>query len=139
MSLLLLIGMIYPKKKLNASRTCIFQSSLIGGFVRPSIGSTESWGILPEFLCHWAKRLAEYGLVFWRTWFQVLSFFGTQSSKNFGRIALSAVNQGGLVHQTQVCVGSGLTMFTDAFFAQSAPCFWIRFPHTDFHGGAWNR
>ena len=63
-----------------------------------------------------------------------LSFFGTQSSRNFGRIALSAVNQGGIAHQAQVCVGLGLTMLLMQFFPDLPLAFGLT-PVYGFHGG----
>ena len=63
-----------------------------------------------------------------------LSFFGSRSSHNFGRVALSAVTQGGLMHQTQVLVGMGATLLMMPYFPNLPFAFGLTAVF-GFHGG----
>ena len=63
-----------------------------------------------------------------------LGFVGNKPSKNFGRIAASAVTVSGLVHQTQVLVGMGLTILMIPFFPNLPVSFGLT-PVYGFHGG----
>lgn len=131
LSLLLLIGLII-RKKVSFIQNLYLPVSLIGGFLGLLLG--------PQILGHFVGVSLPLGKTI-SQWPGILvnvvlglSFFGTQSSKNFGRIALSAVNQGGLVHQTQVCVGLGLTMLLMHFFPNLPLAFGLT-PVYGFHGG----
>lgn len=131
LSVLLLLGM-FVRKKVKFIQNLYLSVSLIGGFLGLLLG--------PQILGHYTgvslplgKTIAQWPGILVNVVLG-LSFFGTESSKNFGRLALSAVNQGGLVHQTQVCVGLGLTMVLMQFYPDLPLAFGLT-PVYGFHGG----
>lgn len=131
LSVLLLLGM-FIRKKVKFIQNLYLPVSLIGGFLGLLLG--------PQILGHYTgvslplgKTIAQWPGILVNVVLG-LSFFGTESSKNFGRLALSAVNQGGLVHQTQVCVGLGLTMVLMQFYPDLPLAFGLT-PVYGFHGG----
>lgn len=131
LSLLLLAGM-FIRKKIPLVQKLYLPVSLIAGFLGLLLG--------PQVLGHFTGISLPIGKTI-SQWPGILvnvvlglSFFGTNSSKNFGRIALSAVTQGGLVHQTQVIIGVGLTMLMMPFFKNLPLAFGLT-PVYGFHGG----
>lgn len=131
MSLLLLSGLVI-RKKIKAVQNLYLPVSLIAGFIGLLLGP-QILGHFTGFSLPIGKTISQWpGLLV--NVVLGLSFFGTNSSKNFGRIALSAVTQGGIVHQTQVCVGLGLTMLLMPFFPNLPLAFGLT-PVFGFHGG----
>ena len=91
LSVLLLLGM-FVRKKVKFIQNLYLPVSLIGGFLGLLLG--------PQILGHYTgvslplgKTIAQWPGILVNVVLG-LSFFGTESSKNFGRLALSAVNQG---------------------------------------------
>ena len=131
LSVLLLLVM-FVRKQVKFIQNLYLPVSLIGGFLGLLLG--------PQILGHYTgvslplgKTIAQWPGILVNVVLG-LSFFGTESSKNSGRLALSAVNQGGLVHQTQVCVGLGLTMLLMQFYPDLPLAFGLT-PVFGFHGG----
>lgn len=131
LSLLLLIGLLI-RTKVSCIQKLYLPVSLIAGFIglifSPQILGAFTSVSLPigKTISQWPGILVNVVLG--------LSFFGAASSKNFGRTAFSAVTQGGLVHQTQVLVGLGLTMLMMPFFPNLPLAFGLT-PVYGFHGG----
>lgn len=132
LSSLLLIG-ICLRKKVRFLQNLYIPASLIAGFVGLLIGPQILGRVSPVYLpvsdtlSSWAGQLVNIVLG--------LSFLGTAfSNKNFGKTALSAVTQGGLIHQTQVLVGLGITMLLMPFYPNLPLCFGLT-PVFGFHGG----
>lgn len=131
MSLLLLAGLVI-RKKVSVVQNLYLPVSLIAGFLGLLLGP-QVLGYYTGFSLPISKTVAQWpGLLV--NIVLGLSFFGTSSSNNFGRLALSAVTQGGLVHQTQVCVGLALTMLMMPFFPNLPLAFGLT-PVYGFHGG----
>lgn len=132
LSVLLLVG-ITLRKKVKLFQDLYIPASLLAGFVGLLLGPQILGKISPvsfpvtETMGSWAGQLVNIVLG--------LSFLGKKSSsKSFGRTALSAVTQGGLAHQTQVCVGLGLTMLMMPIYKNLPFCFGLT-PVFGFHGG----
>lgn len=132
LSALLLVG-IFLRKKVKLFQNLYIPASLIAGFVGLLLGPQILGRISPihipiaDSVSGWAGQLVNIVLG--------LSFLGSASSKrNFGRTALSAVTQGGLIHQSQVCVGLGLTILLMPLFPNLPICFGLT-PVFGFHGG----
>lgn len=133
LSTLLLIGIIL-RKKVKLFQNLYVPASLIAGFIGLLIGPQILGRFSPVFMpvsdtiSSWSGQLVNIVLG--------LSFLGTKTSekKNFGRTALSAVTQGALMHQTQVCVGLGITMLLMPFFPNLPIAFGLT-PVFGFHGG----
>ena len=131
LSLLLLIGFLL-RKKVSVFQNLYLPASLLAGFVGlllgPQIlGQYTSWHLpISSTIAQWPGVLVTVVLG--------LSFFGTESSHNFGKIALSAATQGGLVHQTQVLVGMGATLLMMPHFPNLPFAFGLT-PVYGFHGG----
>ena len=131
LSLLLLIGFTL-RKKVSIFQNLYLPASLLAGFVGlllgPQVlGQYTEWHLpISSTIGQWPGVLVTVVLG--------LSFFGTESSHNFGKIALSAVTLGGLVHQTQVLVGMGATLIMMPYFANLPFAFGLT-PVFGFHGG----
>jgi ESS family glutamate:Na+ symporter len=131
LSLLLLIG-VTLRKHSRFLQNLYLPASLIAGFVGLLLG--------PQILGHFAgfslpidKTIAQWpgqltSIVLG------LAFVGTKPSKNFGRIASEGVTVSGLMHQTQVLVGLGLTILLIPFFPELPVSFGFT-PVFGFHGG----
>ena len=131
LSLLLLIG-VFIRVRVSCIQNLYLPVSLIAGFVGLVFG--------PQILGHFSSCSLPIGKTI-AQWPGILvnivlglSFFGAASSKNFGRTEFSAVTQGGLVHQTQVLVGLGLTILMMPFFPNLPLAFGLT-PVFGFHGG----
>ena len=114
LSALLLMG-IFLRKKVKLFQNLYIPASLLAGFIGLILGPQILGKVSPvslpiaDTVSGWAGQLVNIVLG--------LSFLGTTSSKkNLGRTALSAVTQGGLIHQSQVVVGLGLTMLLMPLF-----------------------
>ncbi|MBQ7535295.1 MAG: hypothetical protein IJT43_06710 [Stomatobaculum sp.] len=132
LSTLLLIG-ITLRKNVKAFQNLYIPASLLAGFVGLIFGPQILGKVLPfsfpvtDTMGGWAGQLVNIVLG--------LSFLGKKSSsKSFGRTAFSAVTQGGLVHQTQVCLGLGITMLLMPLYSNLPFCFGLT-PVFGFHGG----
>lgn len=131
LSLLLLIG-LFIRKKVKFVQNLYLPVSLIGGCIGLLLGP-QVLGYFTGISLPLGKTVSQWPGILVNVVLG-LSFFGTQSSRNFGRIALSAVNQGGIAHQAQVCVGLGLTMLLMQFFPDLPLAFGLT-PVYGFHGG----
>lgn len=132
LSALLLVG-IFLRKKVKFLQSLYIPASLLAGFVGLLIGPQVLGRFSPVFLpvsdtiSGWFGQLVNIVLG--------LSFLGTASSgESFGKTALSAVTQGGLVHQTQVVVGLGIAMLLMPLYPNLPFCFGLT-PVYGFHGG----
>ena len=131
LSLLLLIGFTL-RKKIAVFQNLYLPASLLAGFVGlllgPQVlGQYTSWHLpISSTIGQWPGVLVTVVLG--------LSFFGTEGSHNFGKIALSAATQGGLVHQTQVLIGMGATLIMMPYFPNLPFAFGLT-PVFGFHGG----
>lgn len=131
LSLLLLIGFTL-RKKVSIFQNLYLPASLLAGFVGlllgPQVlGQYTEWHLpISSTIGQWPGVLVTVVLG--------LSFFGTESSHNFGKIALSAATQGGLVHQTQVLIGMGATLLMMPYFPNLPFAFGLT-PVFGFHGG----
>lgn len=132
LSTLLLIG-IALRKNVKAFQNLYIPASLLAGFVGLLCGPQILGKVSPvcfpvtETMGSWAGQLVNIVLG--------LSFLGkTSSSKSFGKTALCAVTEGGLVHQTQVCLGLGITMLLMPLYDNLPFCFGLT-PVFGFHGG----
>ncbi|MDO5134358.1 MAG: sodium/glutamate symporter [Eubacteriales bacterium] len=132
LSTLLLVG-ITLRKKVKLFQNLYIPASLLAGFVGLILGPQILGKVSPvcfpvtETMGSWAGQLVNIVLG--------LSFLGkTSSSKSFGKTALCAVTEGGLVHQTQVCLGLGITMLLMPLYDNLPFCFGLT-PVFGFHGG----
>jgi ESS family glutamate:Na+ symporter len=131
LSLLLVIGVVLRKKS-SFLQDLYLPASLIAGFVGlllgPQILGHFTGFSLPigKTIAQWPGQLTSIVLG--------LAFVGTKPSKNFGRIASEGVTVSGLMHQTQVLVGLGLTMLLIPFFPELPVSFGFT-PVFGFHGG----
>lgn len=131
LSLLLLVGFTL-RKEVSIFQNLYLPASLLAGFVGlllgPQVlGQYTEWHLpISSTIGQWPGVLVTVVLG--------LSFFGTESSGNFGKIALSAATQGGLVHQTQVLVGMGATLIMMPYFPNLPFAFGLT-PVYGFHGG----
>lgn len=133
LSCLLLVG-IFLRKKVKLFQNLYIPASLLAGFIGLLIGPQILGQFSPismpvsDTISSWSGQLVNIVLG--------LSFLGTQTSnkKSFGKTALSAVAQGGLIHQTQVIVGLGLTMILMGFYPELPISFGLT-PVFGFHGG----
>lgn len=131
LSLLLLIGLML-RKKVPFIQKLYLPVSLLAGFIGLLLGPQVLGNLtgvsLPigKTIGQWPGLLVNIVLG--------LSFFGATASKNFGRLALSAVTQGGLMHQTQACIGLGLTIVLMMFYPNLPAAFGLT-PVFGFHGG----
>ena len=97
LSLLLLIGFLL-RKHVGIFQRLYLPASLLAGFVGLLLGP-QVLGKYTAYCLPLTKTIGQWPGVL-VTVVLGLSFFGSQSSHNFGRVALSAVTQGGLMHQT---------------------------------------
>lgn len=131
LSLLMLIGLAI-RKKVRFIQNLYIPASLIAGIVGLCLGPQVLGWFTPislpigKTISQWPGILVNVVLG--------LSFFGASSSNNFGKVALSAVTHGGLIHQTQVLVGLGVTMLMMPFFPKLPLAFGLT-PVYGFHGG----
>ena len=131
LSLLLLVGFTL-RKKVSVFQSLYLPASLLAGFVGlllgPQVlGQYTEWHLpISSTIGQWPGVLVTVVLG--------LSFFGTESSHNFGKIALSAVTLGGIVHQTQVLIGMGATLIMMPYFS-NLPFAFALTPVFGFHGG----
>lgn len=131
LSLLLLIGIILRKHS-KFLQNLYLPASLIAGFVGlflgPQILGHFTGLSLPigKSIAQWPGQLTSIVLG--------LAFVGAKPSNNFGRIASEGVTVSGLMHQTQVLVGLGLTMLLIPFFPELPVSFGFT-PVFGFHGG----
>ena len=131
LSLLLVVG-VALRKHSRFLQNLYLPASLIAGFVGLLLGPQ----ILGHFtgislpigkpIAQWPGQLTSVVLG--------LAFVGAKPSKNFGRIASEGVTVSGLMHQTQVLVGLGLTMLLIPFFPELPVSFGFT-PVFGFHGG----
>ncbi|MBQ8090804.1 MAG: hypothetical protein IJ233_08695 [Pyramidobacter sp.] len=131
LSLLLLIGFLL-RKHVGIFQRLYLPASLLAGFVGLLLGP-QVLGKYTAYCLPLTKTIGQWPGVL-VTVVLGLSFFGSQSSHNFGRVALSAVTQGGLMHQTQVLVGMGCTLLMMPHFANLPFAFGLT-PVFGFHGG----
>lgn len=131
LSSLLLLG-IFLRKNVKLFQDIYIPASLLGGIcgllLGPQILGHFCGYSLPigKSISGWAGQLTDIVLG--------VAFFGTAQKKNFGRIALSAVTEGGIAHQMQVVVGLGLTMLMMPYFKDLPLAFGLT-PVYGFHGG----
>ena len=131
LSLLLMAGLAL-RKHCRPLQNLYLPASLLAGFIGlllgPQILGHFTGVSLPigKTIAQWPGQLTSVVLG--------LGFVGTKPSKNFGRIAASAVTVSGLVHQTQVLVGLGLTILMIPFFPNLPVSFGLT-PVYGFHGG----
>ena len=131
LSLLLLIG-VTLRKKVGIFQNLYLPASLLAGFVGLLLGP-QVLGQYTSYHLPIGSTIAQWPGVL-VTVVLGLSFFGTESSHNFGKIALSAVTQGGIMHQTQVLVGMGATLLMMPYFPNLPFAFGLT-PVFGFHGG----
>ncbi len=131
LSLLLLFG-VALRKHCKFLQNLYLPASLIAGFIGLLLG--------PQILGHFTGLALPIGKSIAQWPGQLTSvvlglvFVGTLPTKNFGSIASSAVTVSGLVHQTQVLVGLGLTMLMMPFYPNLPVSFGFT-PVFGFHGG----
>ena len=131
LSLLLFIGFML-RKKVGIFQNLYLPASLLAGFVGLLLGPQVLGQYTPYHLSI-SSTIAQWPGVL-VTVVLGLSFFGSESSHNFGKIALSAVTQGGIMHQTQVIVGMGVTLLMMPYFPNLPFAFGLT-PVFGFHGG----
>ena len=131
LSLLLLAGVLLRKHS-KFLQNLYLPASLIAGFVGLVLGPQilgKYLGVsLPigKTIAQWPGQLTSVVLG--------LGFVGTKPTSSFGTIAASGVTVSGLIHQTQVLVGLGLTMLMIPFFPNLPVSFGFT-PVFGFHGG----
>ena len=131
LSLLLLIGFTL-RRKVGFIQSLYLPASVLAGFAGLLLGP-QILGRYTTFFLPISKTIGQWPGVL-VTVVLGLSFFGSSSSHNFGKIALSAVTQGGLMHQTQVLVGMGCTLLMMNSFPNLPFAFGLT-PVFGFHGG----
>lgn len=131
LSLLIMLGMTL-RKKVKFLQNMYIPASLLAGICGLILG--------PQILGHFTGVSLPIGKTVGQ-WPGILvnvvlglSFFGSKSSGNFGKIAFSAVTQGGLMHQTQVCLGLGMAILLMNFYPEIPLAFGLT-PVYGFHGG----
>ena len=131
LSLLLLFG-VFLRKHCKFLHNLYLPASLIAGIagllLGPQILGHFAGFSLPisKTIAQWPGQLTSVVLG--------LAFVGTVPTKSFGTVAGSGVTVSGLVHQTQVLVGLGLTMLMIPFFPNLPVGFGFT-PVFGFHGG----
>ena len=131
LSLLLLVGFLL-RKKVRIFQNLYLPASLLAGFLGLLLGPQVLGQYTPYHLSIGSTIAQWPGVLV--TVVLGLSFFGSESSHNFGKIALSAVTQGGIMHQTQVIVGMGATLLMMPYFPNLPFAFGLT-PVFGFHGG----
>ena len=131
LSVLMLLG-VTLRKKCGFLQRLYLPASLLAGIVGlllgPQVlGHYTGWSLpIGKTIAQWPGQLTSVVLG--------LAFVGTESSSGFGKIASSAVTVSGLIHQTQVLVGLGLTLVLMPFFSNLPLGFGFT-PVFGFHGG----